>query len=224
MAISFVTMTVSDQFIRVRDEIAKASKTATLVAVSKTYDGDHIRPVLDLGHRIFGENRVQEAKQKWPELRQHYSDIELHLIGPLQSNKAAEAVALFDVIQTVDRPKIAEALAAEMKKQHHFPKLFVQVNTGLEPQKAGVLPDELPAILELIRNKLGLSVEGLMCIPPVDDSAPKHFSMLQQMAKKHGLTKLSMGMSGDYKEAIAEGATHVRVGSAIFGARDYKTP
>jgi hypothetical protein len=179
---------------------------------------------LDLGHRVFGENRVQEAKQKWPELRQHYSGIELHLIGPLQSNKAAEAVALFDVIQTVDRPKIAEALAVEMKKQNRAPKLFVQVNTGLEPQKAGVLPDDLPAILIQMRNKLGLTVEGLMCIPPVDDSPAKHFAMLRQMAAPHGLSKLSMGMSGDYAEALAEGATHVRVGSAIFGARDYKTP
>lgn len=217
-------MTVTEQFIRVRDAIAKASDSVTLVAVSKTYAADHIRPVLDLGHRVFGENRVQEAKQKWPDLRQHYPDLELHLIGPLQSNKAAEAVALFDVIQTVDRPKIAEALAAEMKNQNRFPKLFVQVNTGLEPQKAGVLPNDLAAILNLMRNDLSLSVEGLMCIPPVDDSAPKHFAMLRDMATRHGLIKLSMGMSGDYAEAIAQGATHVRVGSAIFGARDYKTP
>lgn len=217
-------MTIVDQFIRVRDKIARASKTTTLVAVSKTYGADDIRPVLELGHRVFGENRVQEAKQKWPTLRQHYPDIELHLIGPLQSNKAAEAVALFDVIQTVDRPKIADAMAAEMKRQNRRPKLFVQVNTGLEPQKAGILPNELPAILNLMRNDLSLSVEGLMCIPPVDDSAPKHFALLREMATQHGLTKLSMGMSGDYAEAIAEGATHVRVGSAIFGVRNYKTP
>lgn len=224
MAISFGNMTVADQFLRIRDAITKASTTATLVAVSKTYDANHIRPVLDLGHRVFGENRVQEAKQKWPELRQQYSGIELHLIGPLQSNKAAEAVALFDVIQTVDRPKIAEALAVEMKKQNRSPQLFVQVNTGREAQKAGVFPEDLPAILIQMRNKLGLAVEGLMCIPPVDDSPAKHFAMLRQMANEHGLTKLSMGMSGDYKEALAEGATYVRVGSAIFGARDYKTP
>jgi PLP dependent protein len=224
MAISLGNMTVADQFLRIRDAIVQASPQATLVAVSKTYDADHIRPVLDLGHRVFGENRVQEAKQKWPELRQQYNGIELHLIGPLQSNKAAEAVALFDVIQTVDRPKIAEALAVEMKKQNRSPQLFVQVNTGREAQKAGVFPEDLPAILIQMRNKLGLAVEGLMCIPPVDDSPAKHFAMLRQMANEHGLTKLSMGMSGDYKEALAEGATHVRVGSAIFGARDYKTP
>jgi PLP dependent protein len=224
MAISLRTMTVAEQFIQVRDAIAKASPSATLVAVSKTYDADHIRPVLELGHRVFGENRVQEAAQKWPGLRQHYPDIELHLIGPLQSNKAGDAVALFDVIQTIDRPKIAVALAAEMQKQKRSPKLFVQVNTGREPQKAGVLPEDLPAILEVMQSQLALKVEGLMCIPPVDDSAPKHFAMLRKLAETHGLSKLSMGMSSDYEQAIAEGATHVRVGSAIFGARDYKTP
>jgi PLP dependent protein len=224
MAISFGIMTVTEQFIRIRDEIALASQTTTLVAVSKTYDGNHIRPVLDQGHRVFGENRVQEAKQKWPELRRHYRGIELHLIGPLQSNKAAEAVGLFEVIQTVDRPKIVTALAAEMKKQQRSPKLFVQVNTGSEPQKAGVLPTDIGAILQLMRHDLGLAVEGLMCIPPVTDSAPKHFTMLREIAHAFGLTKLSMGMSSDYAEAITEGATHVRVGSAIFGVRDYKTP
>jgi PLP dependent protein len=212
-------MTVSDQFTRVRDAIAEVSATTKLVAVSKTYDSEHIRPVLELGHRIFGENRVQEAKQKWPALRAHYQGVELHLIGPLQSNKAAEAVSLFDVIQTIDRPKIAIALAAEIRKQGKTPHLFVQVNTGREAQKAGVLPEELPAILNLMRHDLILKVEGLMCIPPVDDSAPKHFSLLRQMAREHGLNGLSMGMSGDYAEAIKEGATHVRVGSAIFGTR-----
>jgi PLP dependent protein len=212
-------MTVSDQFIRVRDSIAHASPTATLVAVSKTYDGDHIRPVLELGHRVFGENRVQEAQQKWPALRAHYHGLELHLIGPLQSNKAADAVSLFDVIQTIDRPKIATALAVEINRQGKTPKLFVQVNTGREAQKAGVLPEDLEAILKLMLHDLNLKVEGLMCIPPVDDSAPKHFSLLRQMARDHGLNGLSMGMSGDYVEAIKEGATHVRVGSAIFGTR-----
>jgi PLP dependent protein len=217
-------MTVSDQFIAVRDAIAKASTQAILVAVSKTYDAEHIRPVLDLGHRVFGENRVQEAKLKWPPLRQHYTDIELHLIGPLQSNKTAEAVALFDAIQTVDRPKIAEALAIEIRKQGRMPKLFVQVNTGHEPQKAGVLPEQVPAILQLMREKLALHVEGLMCIPPVNDSPLKHFQMLREMAAEHDVKSLSMGMSNDYEQALAAGATHVRVGSAIFGARDYKTP
>jgi len=196
-------MTVSDQFTRVRDAIAELSATTKLVAVSKTYDSEHIKPVLELGHRIFGENH----------------GLELHLIGPLQSNKAAEAVSLFDVIQTIDRPKIATAIAAEIRKQGKTPHLFVQVNTGREAQKAGVLPEELPAILNLMRHDLTLKIEGLMCIPPVDDSAPKHFSLLRQLAREHGLTGLSMGMSGDYAEAIKEGATHVRVGSAIFGTR-----
>jgi PLP dependent protein len=224
MAISFGKMSVSEQFLSVRQAIFKASPTATLVAVTKTYDGVHIRPVLDLGHRVFGENRVQEAKQKWPDLRRHYPGIELHLIGPLQSNKAGEAVALFDVIQTVDRPKIAEALAVEMKKQGRKPLLFVQVNTGLEPQKAGVLPDDLSEMIKFMRETLALDVAGLMCIPPVTDSPAKHFAMLKQMAAEHGLQGLSMGMSGDFEEALAAGATHVRVGSAIFGVRDYKTP
>jgi PLP dependent protein len=196
-------------------------RDVTLVAVSKTYDGEHIKPVLDAGHRVFGENRVQEAKQKWPTLCQSYNGIELHLIGPLQSNKAAEAVALFDVIQTIDRPKIAEAVAAEMKKQSRRVKLFVQVNTGREPQKAGVMPEEVSAILTLMKVTLGLEVEGLMCIPPVEDDPAQHFTMLKELASTHGLTKLSMGMSGDYETAIAEGATHVRIGSAIFGARNY---
>jgi PLP dependent protein len=224
-------MTVRAQFKSVKQAIDAAARRAgrqpssvKLVAVSKTYDGDHIRPVLHAGHRVFGENRVQEAKQKWPTLRDAYPGLELHLIGPLQSNKAAEAVALFDVIQTVDRPRIAEALASEMKKQQRFPKLFVQVNTGLEPQKAGIAPKDLPAFLELLRGGLGLTVEGLMCIPPVDDEPQRHFRILADLAKTHGLQGLSMGMSGDYENAIAEGATLVRVGSAIFGARDYKTP
>ncbi len=217
-------MSVSEQFQSVRQAIAAASPNATLVAVSKTYGEDHIRPVLDLGHRVFGENRVQEAKQKWPDLRQHYPGIELHLIGPLQSNKAAEAVALFDVIQTVDRPKIAHVLAAEISRQKRTPLLFVQVNTGREKQKAGVLPEDLAAILKMMRDELKLSVAGLMCIPPVDELPQPHFKMLREMADLHHAPKLSMGMSGDYVAALSEGATHVRVGSAIFGARNYKTP
>jgi PLP dependent protein len=200
------------------------SRNVTLVAVSKTYDSEHIRPVLEAGHRVFGENRVQEAKQKWPALRQHYSGIELHLIGPLQSNKAAEAVSLFDVIQTIDRPKIAEAIAREIQRQSKPVELYVQVNTGREAQKAGVLPEDLPAMLDLMRNTLNLTVEGLMCIPPVDEPPAPHFQMLRKMGSEYAIPKLSMGMSGDYAEAIAEGATHVRVGSAIFGARDYTTP
>jgi hypothetical protein len=221
-------MSTLENFTTVQSAISAASakagrepQTVNLVAVSKTYDGDHIKPVLDAGHRMFGENRVQEARQKWPELRKLHPNIELHLIGPLQSNKAAEAVALFDVIQTIDRPKIAEAIAVEMKKQSRKLKLFVQVNTGREPQKAGVMPEEVTSMLALMRDKLGLTVEGLMCIPPVEDDAGLHFAMLKDLAKTHGLDKLSMGMSGDYETAIAQGATHVRVGSAIFGARNY---
>jgi PLP dependent protein len=221
-------MTTLENFTSVQTAMAQAYFKAgrqpndvTLVAVSKTYDSEHIKPVLDAGHRVFGENRVQEAKQKWPTLRQSYSGIELHLIGPLQSNKAAEAVALFDVIQTVDRPKIAEAIAAEMKKQSRSVKLFVQVNTGREPQKAGVMPEEVSVILALMKVTLGLNVEGLMCIPPVEEDPAQHFTMLKVLASAHGLTKLSMGMSGDFETAIAEGATHVRIGSAIFGARNY---
>jgi PLP dependent protein len=221
-------MTTQHNFIAVQKAIAMASNKAgnpaegvSLVAVSKTYDGEHIKPVLDMGHRTFGENRVQEAKLKWPTLRAQYEGIELHLIGPLQSNKAAEAVALFDVIQTVDRPKIAEALATEMKKQKRVIKLFVQVNTGRELQKAGVMPEDLSAILALMQNTLDLKVEGLMCIPPVEDDPNTHFAMLKSLAAAHGLHNLSMGMSGDFETAIANGATHVRIGSAIFGARDY---
>ena len=216
MAITASTMTALENYRKISSAIGR---NATLVAVSKTYDAEHIRPVLEAGHRVFGENRVQEAKQKWPELRQNYEGLELHLIGPLQSNKAAEAVSLFDVIQTIDRPKIAEAIAKEIQRQSKPVSLYVQVNTGREAQKAGVLPDDLPAILNLMRNTLGLTVEGLMCIPPVDEPPASHFQMLRKMATDHSLTKLSMGMSSDYAEAIKQGATHVRVGSAIFGAR-----
>jgi PLP dependent protein len=221
-------MSTRDNYTTVQTAIAAACQKANrsrdgvaLVAVSKTYDGDHITPVLEAGHRVFGENRVQEAKQKWPALRQAYGGIELHLIGPLQSNKAAEAVAVFDVIQTIDRPKIAEAVASEMKKQSRSLKLFVQVNTGREIQKAGVLPEDVNTMLSLMQSTYGLSVEGLMCIPPVDEDPAQHFAMLKSLAASHNLQKLSMGMSSDFETAIAEGATHVRVGSAIFGARVY---
>ncbi len=224
MAISRKTMTVLENYRAIQSAIAAIKADVTLVAVSKTYDAEHIRPVLEAGHRVFGENRVQEARQKWPSLRHQYQGLELHLIGPLQSNKAAEAVALFDVIQTVDRPKIAEAIASEIHKQAKPMRLYVQVNTGREAQKAGVLPEDLAAILSLMRNTLSLTVEGLMCIPPVDAPAKLHFAMLRAMANQNAIAKRSMGMSGDFAEAIAEGATHVRVGSAIFGARDYSTP
>lgn len=191
----------------------------TLVAVSKTFDVEDIHPVLEAGHRVFGENRVQEAQAKWPRLKSEFKNVELHLIGPLQSNKADDAVALFDVIHTVDREKIAAALASEMKKQNRSPTLFIQVNTGSEPQKAGIEPTETEAFHQLCREKYGLKISGLMCIPPVGENPGPHFALLRKLAKKTGLTALSMGMSSDYDTAIEMGATHVRVGSAIFGSR-----
>jgi len=210
----------------VRERIAAAAREAsrdpadvTLVAVSKTFDSVHIRPVLEAGQRVFGENRVQEAKGKWPALRQEFAGIELHLIGPLQSNKARDAVELFDVIHTVDRPKIAHALAAEMARLGKRPALFIEVNTGEEPQKAGVVPADAPALVRLARDELKLPVVGLMCIPPHDEEPALHFALLAKLAKELGLAKLSMGMSADYETAVNLGATHVRVGSAIFGAR-----
>lgn len=190
-----------------------------LVAVSKTFEADVIRLAIESGQRVFGENRVQESQGKWPELKAETSGIELHLIGPLQSNKAAEAVALFDVIETVDREKIARTLADEMKRQDRVLRLYVQVNTGLEPQKAGIAPDDAVSFVTLCRDELGLSIEGLMCIPPAEENPGPHFALLAKLAKKCGVEKLSMGMSGDYETAIAFGATSVRVGSAIFGAR-----
>jgi PLP dependent protein len=199
-------------------------EAVSLVVVSKTHGVEQIESLLKAGHRIFGENRVQEAQQKWPELKSRYPDIELHLIGPLQSNKAAEAVALFDVIETVDRDKIASALAVAMQKQGRTPKLLVQVNTGREPQKAGIYPTDVQAFLERLHVVHGLHAEGLMCIPPVNDSAAKHFALLREFATANDLALLSMGMSGDFPEAIAEGATHVRVGSAIFGGRPTAHP
>ncbi|WP_111562725.1 YggS family pyridoxal phosphate-dependent enzyme [Rhizobium sp.] len=200
-------------------ETGRAEGSVQLVAVSKTFDADHIRPAIEAGQRVFGENRVQESQGKWPELKSETAGIELHLIGPLQSNKAGEAVALFDVIETVDREKIARALADEMKRQGKAPRLYVQVNTGLEPQKAGIAPDDTAAFVALCRDELGLSVEGLMCIPPADENPGPHFALLAKLAKACGVQKLSMGMSGDYETAVAFGATSVRVGSAIFGTR-----
>lgn len=190
-----------------------------LIAVSKTFDAPDIRPVLATGHRIFGENRVQEAKSKWPELRTEYPGVELHLIGPLQSNKAKEAVALFDAIHTLDRPKIARAIAEEMKSQGKRLRLFVQVNTGEEPQKAGIAPADAAEFVRLCREDLKLDIAGLMCIPPVDEESAVHFAFLAKLARELGLSGLSMGMSDDYETAVALGATHVRVGSAIFGSR-----
>ena len=210
---------VSRRIVAAAETARRDPASVNLVAVTKTFEAAHIQPVIDAGHRIFGENRVQEAKGKWPTLRAHYPDIELHLIGPLQSNKAKEAVALFDAIHTIDRPKIAAAVAEEMAKQGKRPQLFIQVNTGEEPQKAGVLPKETAGLLRHCREELKLDIAGLMCIPPLDEEAGVHFAFLAKLAGELGLAQLSMGMSADFEKAIAFGATHVRVGSEIFGAR-----
>jgi pyridoxal phosphate enzyme (YggS family) len=210
----------------VEGEIARACKEArrdrasvTLVAVSKTFSADTIVPVIEAGQRTFGENRVQEAKAKWPGLMSAYSGIALHLIGPLQSNKAKEAVALFDAIHSLDRPSLCEALAKEFSSQERRPQLFVQLNTGEEPQKAGVAPAEADAFIASCREKYRLPISGLMCIPPVNDAPAPHFVLTAKIAARNGLPNLSMGMSADFAIAIALGATHVRIGSAIFGKR-----
>jgi len=215
-----------EQLFAVRARIAAAEREAgrdqgavTLVAVSKTFDAPAISPVIEAGQRVFGENRVQEAQGKWPALKDQFPGIELHLIGPLQSNKAKEAVALFDVIETVDREKIAAELAKEMARQGRTPRLYVQVNTGSEPQKAGIEPREAVAFVERCREIHSLAIEGLMCIPPADENPGPHFALLEKLGEEAGVAKLSMGMSGDYETAIAFGATSVRVGSAIFGSR-----
>lgn len=212
----------------VKQRIAEAARDAgrdpaavTLVAVSKTHDAQVVRQALAAGQRVFGENRVQESKGKWPELKAEFPDVELHLIGPLQTNKVREAVALFDVIETVDRPKLARALADEMERSGRQVPCLLQVNTGLEEQKAGLHPDSVDAMMRLCRLEYKLPVIGLMCIPPVDEDPAPHFAMLAEAAARNDLPVVSMGMSGDYATAIARGATHVRVGSAIFGARDY---
>jgi pyridoxal phosphate enzyme (YggS family) len=197
----------------------RAPGSVRLIAVTKAFDVDAIRPALAAGQRVFGENRVQEAKAKWPALREEFPDIELHLIGPLQSNKAREAVALFDAIHTVDRDKIAGALAEEMARRGRRPRLLVEVNTGGEPQKAGVLPEETDAFVARCGEVHGLTVDGLMCIPPLDEVAAPHFALLAKIARRLGLASLSMGMSADFESAIAFGATDVRVGSAVFGER-----
>jgi PLP dependent protein len=199
--------------------VAPAPSTA-LIAVAKAHGPEVIRPVLDAGHRVFGENRVQEAMAKWPALRAGYSGIELHLIGPLQSNKTREAVETFDAIHSLDRPKIARALKAEIEKRGKAPMLFIQVNTGEEPQKAGIAPKDAARLIALCRDELNLPVKGLMCIPPNGENPAPHFALVQKLARENALPLLSMGMSGDFETAIRFGATHVRVGSAIFGERD----
>lgn len=202
-------------------EHSRPTGSVTLIAVSKTFDAEAIRPALVAGHRVFGENRVQEAMSKWPGLREEFDGVELHLIGPLQSNKAKEAVQTFDVIHTVDRPKIAKALKTEMDKQGRDLPCFIQVNTGEEPQKAGIAPKDVDAFIKDCKENIGLAIVGLMCIPPVDEAPGEHFALLEKIAARNGLSQISMGMSSDYQTAVGFGATHVRVGSAIFGSRDY---
>jgi pyridoxal phosphate enzyme (YggS family) len=210
----------------VKERIAAAARAVrrdpadvTLVAVSKTHDAAAVSTAIAAGQRVFGENRVQEAQAKYPALRARHPDLVLHLIGPLQTNKVKEAVALFDVIETVDRPKLAEALVREMERASRRPRCFIQINTGEEPQKAGVLPAAADAFIAECRERWRLPVDGLMCIPPLDQEPSPHFALLREIARRHTLPGLSMGMSADYEIAIRLGATHVRVGTAIFGER-----
>jgi pyridoxal phosphate enzyme (YggS family) len=219
-------MELEERLAEVKARITNAERQARrtdgavgLVAVSKTFDAHAIRPAIQAGQRVFGENRVQESQEKWPLLKSETAGLELHLIGPLQSNKADDAVALFDVIETVDREKIARALATAMKQQDRTVRLYVQVNTGLEPQKAGIAPDDVVTFVGFCRGELGLAIDGLMCIPPADENPGPHFALLEKLARQCGVVKLSMGMSGDFETAVAFGATSVRVGSAIFGTR-----
>ncbi len=210
---------VQERVARVLQHIGRPADSARLIAVSKTFDAAAIEPVIAAGQREFGENRVQEAMGKWPALRQRHADIRLHLIGPLQSNKAREAVELFDAIHTIDRPKIAEAVGAEMRRLGKPLDLFVQVNTGEEPQKAGVVLAEVDGFVARCREEWQLPIKGLMCIPPIEQPPSPHFALLAKMAARNGLPWLSMGMSGDFEQALMVGSTHVRVGSAIFGHR-----
>jgi len=201
------------------EDCGRSPDDVTLVAVSKTHPVDRIVSALAAGHQVFGENRVQEAWSKYPDLKAAHPSLTLHLIGPLQTNKAGDAVRLFDVIETLDRPKLARALAEEMERQGKHPRLFVQVNTGDEPQKAGIAPDETASFIELCRDTFNLTIDGLMCIPPFHEEPSLHFALLAKLADELGLDELSMGMSGDFAKAIAFGATFVRVGTAIFGER-----
>ncbi len=220
------TTALESPLANVRAEIAHACAEAkrdpasvTLVAISKTFGAEAIEPVIAAGQRVFGENRVQEARAKWPALKARYPDVALHLVGPLQSNKAKEAVALFDAIHSLDRASLAEALAKEIARQGRQPTLFVEVNTGAEPQKSGVLPEETDAFIAACRERHGLAIAGLMCLPPLDEAPAPHFALAAKIARRNGLRFLSMGMSADFPLAIEFGATHVRVGTAIFGER-----
>jgi PLP dependent protein len=210
---------VEQEILRACNDARRDRASVTLIAVSKTFSADAIAPVIGAGQRIFGENRVQEAKAKWPGLMSSYPGLALHLIGPLQSNKAKEAVALFDAIHSVDRASLCQALAKEIEAQKRQPLLFVQLNTGEEPQKAGVAPGEADAFIASCRDNYGLGISGLMCIPPVDEAPAPHFALTAKIAARNGLRNLSMGMSADFATAIQFGATHIRVGSAIFGHR-----
>jgi pyridoxal phosphate enzyme (YggS family) len=201
------------------EDCGRSADEITLVAVSKTHAVERIEPVIAAGHRVFGENRVQEALSKYPDLKARHPDLKVHLIGPLQTNKARDAVRLFDAIETLDRPKLARSLAKEMDKQGRRPACYIEVNTGEEPQKSGVLPGETDDFVRLARDEMGLPVEGLMCIPPFDEEPALHFALLRKIAERNGLPSLSMGMSADFETAIRFGATHVRVGTAIFGPR-----
>jgi len=215
----------------VKARIAEAAAAAgrrpdavTLVAVAKAHPAAAVRPALDAGHRAFGENRVQEAEAKWPALKADYPEARLHLVGGLQRNKVKRAVALFDVIETIDNPKLARAVAAEMARTGRRPQCFVQVNTGEEPQKGGVAPEDADALVAACRDDIGLAVDGLMCVPPLDEEPSLHFALLREIAGRNGVGLLSMGMSGDFETAIRFGATHVRVGTAIFGERPAARP
>ena len=216
------SMTAPQRLMKIRQDIAALSEQVNIIAVSKTFPPVAIAPVLAAGHRFFGENRVQEAAEKWPNLKASYPDVELHLIGALQSNKAAQAVALFDVIHSLDRIKLARVLAAEMKRQNRQLKILVQVNTGKEDQKSGIPPEETEEFVRTCRAELGLNIVGLMCLPPQQDVAGPHFALLQKLSQQCDAPLLSMGMSGDYEEAIKFGATHIRLGTAIFGPRTQK--
>ena len=216
MGLSEIKMRISSEL----ERVGRAKDSLCLIAVSKVQPNERVEAVLAEGHRVFGENKVQEAAGKWPDFKARYAGVELHLIGPLQTNKARQAVELFDVIHTLDRPKLAKTIARLAGELGHCPRLFIQVNTGEEPQKAGVMPAEADAFIAECRD-LGLTIEGLMCIPPAEEEPSLHFALLAKIAKRNGLAGLSMGMSGDFETAIAQGATHVRVGSAIFGERDY---
>ncbi len=205
---------------KAEDDAGRAPDSVTLIAVSKKQPNARVAAVLEQGHRCFGENRVQEAAGKWPDFREHFENIDLHLIGPLQTNKARQAFDLVQSIHSLDRPKLAKTLARLAQDEGHCPDLFIQVNTGEEDQKAGVLPGDADAFVKDCKA-MDLPIKGLMCIPPVDEEASLHFALLAKIAERNGLAGLSMGMSGDFEKAIALGATHIRVGSAIFGARDY---